>query len=375
LLFRDRAGKFGRRDVTRSPQTFSTIESGRFGKAAGVHMTAFEFSAAPARRRLSGPATVVMIAAVAVATLARLNADVFYVGDLISFFLPVLFGLSLAAALLTLVMRRRLAAVVAVALAVVNGMPLFMPVEHAAASAAGPSLRVATSNVLGGRDDFSDLITWSTTSGIDVLGQQEVSGWVMRHFAALRGHFPETPPANLLGHNPEVTAWSAWRIVKAGHVDNIPALPEYGWGGRPLRLELAPPGAPDAGTAVVVYVLHPSSPRSPAQWETRNTYLDIVARAIAAEPPGTPVVAMGDFNTPTWSPFFQSFLKTSGLVDAAGSSWPATTRFARRFAKLFHFGSPVDHILVSRNIEVKRFEVGPDIGSDHFPVIADLRLP
>jgi hypothetical protein len=41
----------------------------------------------------------------------------------------------------------------------------------------------------------------------------------------------------------------------------------------------------------------------------------------------------------------------------------------------FHFGAPVDHILVSRNIEVKHFEVGPDIGSDHLPLIADLRLP
>jgi len=342
-------------------------------------MTAFEFSAAPARRRLSGPATLVMVAAVAAATLARLNADVFYFGDLISFFLPVLFGLSLAAALLALVMHHRLAAVVAVALAVVNGLPLFMPVEHAAASANGPTLRVATSNVLGGRSDFGDLITWSTSSGIDMLGQQEVSGWVMRHLEALRGHFPEAPPADLLGRNPGVVAWTAWRIVKAGHIANIPVVPDYGWGGRPLRLELAPPGAPDAGAdappTIVVYVLHPSSPRSLAQWEARNVYLDIVARAITAEPPGTPVVAMGDFNTPTWSPFFQSFLKTSGLVDATGTGWPATTRFARRFAKLFHFGSPVDHILVSRNIEVKRFEVGPDIGSDHFPVIADLRLP
>ena len=338
-------------------------------------MTAFGFSAAPARRRFSGPTTVVMVATVAAATLARLNADVFYFGDLVGFFLPLLVGLCLAVALLALVMRRRLAAIVAVVLAVVNGLPLFVPVEHAAASAAGPTLRVATSNVLGGRGDFGDLIAWSTSSGIDVLGQQEVSGWVMRHFAALRDHFPEAPPADLLGHNPEVMAWSTWRIVKAGHVDNIPAPPDYGWGGQPLRLELAPPDAPDAGVALVVYVLHPSSPRSPAQWESRNSYLDIVARAIAAEPPGTPVVAIGDFNTPTWSPFFQSFLKTSGLVDAAGSGWPTTTRFARRFAKLFHFGSPVDHILVSRNIEVRRFEVGPDIGSDHFPVIADLRLP
>ena len=59
-----------------------------------------------------------------------------------------------------------------------------------------------------------------------------------------------------------------------------------------------------------------------------------------------------------------------------GTAWPGTTRFSRRwFSKYVYYGSPVDHILVSRNIEVKHFEVGPDIGSDHFPVFADLRLP
>lgn len=345
-------------------------------------MTAFEFTAAPVGRKFSGSATFVIVAAVAVATLARFNADSFYYGDLLAFFLPTLFGVSAATALVAFVTRHRLLAVIALILAGFNGLPLFLPIEHAAASAGGRDLRVATSNVLGGRSDYDDLIAWSTKSGIDVLGQQEVSGYVLRHFDALRTHFPSVPPADLLGRHPEVMAWSGWRIINAEHVQNVSVVPGEGWGGSPLRLELAPPGMPDDASgsplkpALVVYVLHPTTPRSFDQWESRNLYLGAVARSIAAEAPDTPVVAMGDFNTPTWSPFFQSFLKKSGLIDAAGTGWPATTRFSRRwFAKHFYFGSPVDHILVSRNIEVKHFEVGPDIGSDHFPVIADLRLP
>ena len=345
-------------------------------------MTAFEFSATASGRIFSGTATLVMIVAIAAATLARLNADTLYYGDLITFFLPVLFGLSIAMVLVAFVGKHHLLAVIAIALAVLNGLPLFLPPERAAASATGHDLRVATSNVLGGRGDYSDLIAWSTTSDIDVLGQQEVSGYVLRHFGALRAHFPSTPPADLLGRHPEVMAWSTWRIIKAEHVENVPVVPGEGWGGSPLRLELALPGAPDSASdptsrpAVIVYVLHPTTPRTLDQWEGRNAYLDAVARAIAAEPPGTPIVTIGDFNTPTWSPFFQSFLKKSGLVDAAGTSWPTATRFSIRwFARPFYFGSPIDHILVSPNIEVKRFEVGPDIGSDHLPLIADLRLP
>lgn len=340
-------------------------------------MTAFEFSATPTRRRLSGSITGAMLMVVAIATLARLNADTLYYGDLITFFLPALFGICLATAFVAVIAGHRILAAVAVVIALLNGFPLVQPIERAAASTSGRELRVATSNILGNRSDYGDLITWSTKSGIDVLGQQEVSGYALRYFDALRSHFPSTPPADLLGRHPEVMAWSGWKILKAEHVKNVPILPVFGWGGAPLRLELAAPGeqAVARQPALVVYVLHPTTPRSYDQWVDRNAYLEVVAKAIAAEPAGTPVVAMGDFNTPTWSPFFQSFLKTSGLVDASGTGWPATTRFSRRFAKLVHFGSPVDHILVSRNIEVKRFEVGPDIGSDHFPVFADLRLP
>lgn len=342
-------------------------------------MTAFEFSAVPARRRFSGSVTLVILAMVVAATLAQFNADSFYYGDLLTFFLPTLFGISIVAALMAFVASHRFLAAIALVCVVLNGLPLFMPVERAAASAGGRDLRVATSNVLGGRSDFGDLVAWSTTSNIDVLGQQEVSGYVLKHFGALRQHFPSTPSADLLGRHPEVMAWSGWRILKAEHVKDVSIMPEEGWGGLPLRLELAPPDAPPESASkptLVVYVLHPTTPRSFNQWESRNLYLSAVARSVASEASGTPVVVMGDFNTPTWSPFFQSFLKKSGLVDAAGTGWPSTTRFSRRwFAKYFHFGSPVDHILVSRNIEVKHFEVGPDIGSDHFPVLADLRLP
>lgn len=341
-------------------------------------MTAFEFSVAPARRKLSSFVTSVMVLAIGGVTLTRLNADSFYYGDLVTFFLPALAGLCAAVALVALVAGHRLSAVFALALAFVNGLPLVLPVERGAASAGGRELRVATSNVLGGRSDYGDLIAWSTQSGIDILGQQEVSGYQLRRFGALRAHFPSTPPAELLGRHPEVMAWSDWKILKAEHVKNVTLQPIVGWGGTPLRLELAPPDSlgPTRQPVLVVYILHPTTPRSFDQWESRNAYLDAVARAIATEAPGTPIIAMGDFNTPTWSPFFQSFLKKSGLIDAAGTGWPATTRFSRRaLVKRFAFGSPVDHILVSPNIEVRHFGIGPDIGSDHFPVFADLRLP
>ena len=47
------------------------------------------------------------------------------------------------------------------------------------------------------------------------------------------------------------------------------------------------------------------------------------------------------------------------------SSWPA---------EYCPLGITIDHCLVSPDIEVKQRLVGPDVGSDHLPVIVDLLL-
>jgi endonuclease/exonuclease/phosphatase (EEP) superfamily protein YafD len=309
-------------------------------------------------------------------TLAWLNAETLRIGDMIAFFMPLMFYASLVALIAALSEPRRLRILVALGLTLANGWPLLAPAPQAAATANGPELTVATSNVLASRYDYASLVNWSTGSGIDVLGQQEVNASELAKFAAIRSHFPSTPADSLLGRNPEVTAWTGWQILTATRVGGTGPAPFGVWGGQALRLALAPPGATaSARPAVIVYVVHPASPHTEVQWDFRNIYLEALGKAIAAEPRGLPIICMGDFNTPVWSPFFKRFVAETGLVDASGTHWPATTRFFRELDAPTFFGAPVDHILVSPSIEVKRFEVGPDIGSDHLPLIANLRLP
>jgi endonuclease/exonuclease/phosphatase (EEP) superfamily protein YafD len=35
---------------------------------------------------------------------------------------------------------------------------------------------------------------------------------------------------------------------------------------------------------------------------------------------------------------------------------------------------PIDHFLVSEDVAVTRFETGPRVGSDHLPIVADIRI-
>ncbi|MEM9234030.1 MAG: endonuclease/exonuclease/phosphatase family protein [Pseudomonadota bacterium] len=74
-------------------------------------------------------------------------------------------------------------------------------------------------------------------------------------------------------------------------------------------------------------------------------------------------MVMGDFNATPWSPA----LKRSGL-ERAGNPFPNPT-WGRKIPLL---GLPIDHVFVSDRIGVREVEVWPAIGSDHFPLYAEI---
>lgn len=94
-----------------------------------------------------------------------------------------------------------------------------------------------------------------------------------------------------------------------------------------------------------------------------------VVRKVKAAPTGA-VVVMGDLNLTPWSPAFRSLTEEAGLTDTARTRGISATWRSRSPL----FGLPIDHILVNGGFDVVENRVGEDIGSDHFPVIADLVL-
>ncbi len=121
----------------------------------------------------------------------------------------------------------------------------------------------------------------------------------------------------------------------------------------------------------VLYAAHPTPPISRALSELRDRDLLILAGMIASEPQQNKVL-VGDLNTTQWSPSFKLAAATAGLYDAQEGfglhpTWPA-------FGIGGFFGVPIDHTLVSRSVRVVERTVGPDLKSDHLPVMTILEL-
>ncbi len=125
-----------------------------------------------------------------------------------------------------------------------------------------------------------------------------------------------------------------------------------------------------SGETFKLYGLHP---RPPVPHETtRSTERDAEILLVARESSSLtePVVVAGDLNDVAWSYTTELFLKVSKLLDP---------RRGRGFYNTFNANYwflrwPLDHVFCSTHFELVALKRLPSIGSDHFPIMIDLRL-
>ncbi|EKV26628.1 hypothetical protein C882_2255 [Caenispirillum salinarum AK4] len=122
--------------------------------------------------------------------------------------------------------------------------------------------------------------------------------------------------------------------------------------------------------AVSVIGVHPTSP-APFDGDgsrARNQQLRQIAQTASGL--DDPLIVAGDFNTTLWSPHAAALLDATGLRPAAhGHGWHATWPRWMPPGRI-----PIDHVLLRGPLTAERFGRGPAIGSDHYPVVADLVL-
>jgi endonuclease/exonuclease/phosphatase (EEP) superfamily protein YafD len=117
---------------------------------------------------------------------------------------------------------------------------------------------------------------------------------------------------------------------------------------------------------VTVLAVHPPHPTAPGLARIRLLYMKAIGE-IAARTKG-PVAVAGDFNSTPWSEPFRATRAEGGLTDAAARR-PWLTTWPSWFPGP---GLQLDHVLVNKNVVVERLERGPSVGSDHYPLTADL---
>lgn len=119
---------------------------------------------------------------------------------------------------------------------------------------------------------------------------------------------------------------------------------------------------------LTVFATHVVTPMTPDRWADRNRQLATVAAATRAQP--GPVLLMGDLNNTPWAPTFTQFVRAAGLEDGRRGfgrqpTWPMSFPAPRL---------PLDHALASPEVAITNFQTGPDVGSDHLPIIVDFTL-
>jgi endonuclease/exonuclease/phosphatase (EEP) superfamily protein YafD len=290
-----------------------------------------------------------------------------WLADLTTHFRPQLLVAALVLAVMLLLGGRPRWLLPLALAASVHAFVLFRPAPAPAAVAEGSSLRLLAFNVLTDNSRFDEVLGFIRREAPDVVVLTEASQPWQERVESLTARFPYTTLSKPRAIDTVVL--SRFRILEQS-IEHAKGRKGRKIWEPALRLVLDVDGKP-----TVLWAIHPASPINKAQWNRRNIYLKWLATRVAAEPERLPVIVAGDFNITPWSPWYDDWKQGSGLIDSAGTNWPAITRrpflpFHARF-----LGVPIDRVAISPVVAVTSHRVGPELGSDHYALTVDLTLP
>lgn len=260
--------------------------------------------------------------------------------------------------LLALMLRRRSAWLVLPAL-VMAGSLLWQPATLPAAAGLGVAnarvLTVGTANLNLDTTDFAPLAQWlASADAPDVVVLQEYTD--LAHAAVARNpaiaarypHRLEVPQPDPFG----LAVLSRYPLVDPQAVqphnerDTLRLRATLAWNGQPVHLS----------------ALHPMPPLDARFVQARDQALVQEAQHLS-EKGGLGLLA-GDLNTTPWARGLFAVDAHLRRANGVAASWP------NAWGGLSVL--PLDHVLASTGWRVVRSETGPDLGSDHRPVVVRL---
>lgn len=296
-------------------------------------------------------------------TLASLLGKVWWVFDLATHFRVQYLAVGLVLIACAAVLRHyRLAFAFAACLAPHVWAIFTYPAPAHAVAIARPhdshTLRVTSINVHAANKDYGKVIAYVDRAQPDILIILEAQGGWRDFVADFRVRFRHAAPRNW-NDGSGLLLFSRYPIV-----DHEVVYP------RGVTFPYLVATLDVSGRRVTVFAVHPPSPRDGILSHLRNFQLKQLSKAASLAKGKGHVIAAGDFNLTPWSAHYGKFVRRSGLRNAMGRdrwrpTWPTYFPVA---------GVPIDHVFVGPGIRVNRFRRGPDVGSDHRPVTADITL-
>ncbi len=271
--------------------------------------------------------------------------------NLLNHFQAQYFVILVVCCTLLLIRRRFRPALLAACLLTIPGLrlaPLWIP---PAPSGDDAPLKIATFNVLGSNERHAETVAWLRREQPDFVYLCETTEEWTHALDALDVSLPHAINHPLDG--------SFGFVFRSRFPVREKEITLHGALGLPLlNVVLESPGGP-----VRVLGAHPVPPVSRFWAGEHAVYLDAVART--AEGSELPTVILGDLNSTPWCHRLRPIFDAGFRDSARGRGWSATWSRNNPLIAL-----PIDHIL-SRGVgPCMSRQLGPDLGSDHRPVVA-----
>jgi endonuclease/exonuclease/phosphatase (EEP) superfamily protein YafD len=237
-------------------------------------------------------------------------------------------------------------------------LPLFIgsPADPESTAA---SVRVMSFNLLSDNESYSEVIEYIEAVDPDIVLLHEASRpWeVAMDSSGLQYEFIRPRSEDLIFGTLVLVRGEGVEAVSFGFAASSP---------RAVEVSFTPDGW---STPLTVLGTHPLAPTDDGRAALRDAQLGFAGQW-AAERTGAYLVA-GDFNATPWSWPFRRLLDLGELRNSQ-VGFGLQPSFSSQSNLLLRV--PIDHLVHSEALEVTDRRLGPSLGSDHFPLLVDLKL-
>lgn len=222
-----------------------------------------------------------------------------------------------------------------------------------------PTIRVMTFNLLSTNEDYAAVVEYIEAVDPDLVFLHEASRpWEVAMESADLDYEIIRPRSDdlifgtlVLVRGEDITAVSHGFAAAAPRAVSLDYRP-HGW-----------------DVAISVLGTHPLAPTDQERADLRDAQMGFAGEWASSQSGAFMVV--GDFNSTPWSWPFRLLMGSADLENSQRGfglqpTFPSTSNLLFRI--------PIDHLVHSPALEVTSRQLGPSLGSDHFPLVVDLQV-